>query len=307
MADQETFGEAFGDLKPSALPDFFAPPKMEDLRLDGTPSTVPLVFGNTPLKMPPPPGMGQLTPARAAPSTPSAPPGFGPTAGTPFRTASGMMPVPPNTVPVFASPPRTVTVGMYTASPQPPPLPVGPLGPVPIAPMLTIPRAPAAPMQHAAPVVAIAPALAPRPDFGRGQYMSASDCRYIASKVLQPLESSDIYADDFYFLQFNLKKNLRARDEALKAGRAPPPHMLLPPPTWKDMKERIRTQVASSKQFFEGQVKQWEEKEQVLGHRIRSDVTRPKALLTMPSLQDLDFDLDNEDGPLPSAMLSFLC
>lgn len=36
---------------------------------------------------------------------------------------------------------------------------------------------------------------------GRGKYMTASDVRYVVSRVLQPLETVDPYADDFYHIQ----------------------------------------------------------------------------------------------------------
>jgi hypothetical protein len=42
-------------------------------------------------------------------------------------------------------------------------------------------------------------------------------------------------------------------------------------------------------------VKEWEEKEQVLGHRVRAEVNRPRELLSMPNLSEIDFDL-NDDG-----------
>lgn len=46
-----------------------------------------------------------------------------------------------------------------------------------------------------------APFFSPKPNFGRGKYMHPSDVRFVVSKVLQPLETLDPYADDFYFIQ----------------------------------------------------------------------------------------------------------
>lgn len=73
--------------------------------------------------------------------------------------------------------------------------------------------------------------------------------------------------------------------------------MALPLPTWKDTKERIKLQMVTSRQFIEDKSREWEQQEQVLGHRTRSDVTKPKALLSLPSVHDMEFDtFDNEDG-----------
>ena len=34
----------------------------------------------------------------------------------------------------------------------------------------------------------------------------------------------------------------------------------------------------------------------MLGHRIKSEVSRPRELLSLPTLQDLDFDLNDDEG-----------
>eukprot|EP01033_Poteriospumella_lacustris_P006719 gene6719-4845_t len=127
---------------------------------------------------------------------------------------------------------------------------------------------------------------------GRGKYMTASDVRYVVSRVLQPLETVDPYADDFYHIQFKLKKNRREREAAVREGKdevpAPP---TVPNPTWKETKERIKLQMDQSRRNFTAKVKDWEEKEQVLGHRIRAEVSKPKELLSIPNLNDLELDL----------------
>lgn len=117
------------------------------------------------------------------------------------------------------------------------------------------------------------------------------------NKVLQPLETQDPYADDFYFIQYTIKKNAAEREKALQEQRQTPAPVKVPLPTWKDTKERIKRQLLQSRTAFHMKVKEWEEKEQVLGHRIRSDVSRPRELLSLPSgMQDLEyFDLNDED------------
>jgi hypothetical protein len=141
-----------------------------------------------------------------------------------------------------------------------------------------------------------AAAISGKPDFGRGKLMSASNVRYVVEKVLQPLESSDPYSDDFYFLQYNIKKNLKEREQATKEQRAPPPPLHVPLPAWKDTKERIKAQMDLTRKAFEDKVKEWEEKEQVLGHRIRPGVSKPREQLSLPSVNDMEFDDDDDVG-----------
>lgn len=43
-----------------------------------------------------------------------------------------------------------------------------------------------------------------RKELPRGKFMSPSDVRYVVNKVLQPMESTDPFADDFYFLQVSI-------------------------------------------------------------------------------------------------------
>lgn len=122
--------------------------------------------------------------------------------------------------------------------------------------------------------------------------------RFVVGKVLQPLESQDPYADDYYFLQLNIKKNMQAREQAMKHLAPPPPLLQVPLPTWKETKERIKGQLLSSREVFEQKTREWEEKEQVLGHRMRAEISKPREQLALPSLQDLDFDINDDDGQL---------
>lgn len=137
--------------------------------------------------------------------------------------------------------------------------------------------------------------FSPKPNFGKGKYMHPSDVRFVVNKALQPLETLDPYADDFYFIQYTIKKNSIEREKALQEKSQPPPPVKVPLPTWKDTKERIKGQISQSRAAFQAKVKEWEEKEQVLGHRIKSEVSRPRELLSLPTLQDLDFDLNDDE------------
>eukprot|EP01038_Epipyxis_sp_PR26KG_P005711 gene5711-7883_t len=136
---------------------------------------------------------------------------------------------------------------------------------------------------------------AKRRDFPRGKYMNPSDIRFVVNKVMQPLESNDPFSDDFYFLQSNIKKNALATEAALKEQKPLPPMIYVPLPTWKETKERIKLQMEIVKQTLHDRSKKWEETEQVLGHLEKSNVSKPRSQLALPSFADLEFDLDNED------------
>lgn len=87
--------------------------------------------------------------------------------------------------------------------------------------------------------------------------------RFVVNKVLQPMETNDPYADDFYFLQLNIKKNNAARERAMLEQRPLPPAIYVPLPVWKETKERIKLQIESTRQSFHQKSREWEEKEMV--------------------------------------------
>jgi hypothetical protein len=51
-------------------------------------------------------------------------------------------------------------------------------------------------------------------------------------------------------------------------------------------------QLEMTRKNFESRVKEWEEKEQVLGHRIRSEINKPRELLSLPSMQELELEFE---------------
>ena len=153
------------------------------------------------------------------------------------------------------------------------------------------------------------------------------------NKVLQPMETNDPYADDFYFLQLNIKKNNAARERAVLEQRPLPSAIYVPLPVWKETKERIKLQIEATRQSFHQKSREWEEKEmvrhvimpllpcpmhcmidnwsniyiytmclslhryrcKVLGHQVRSNIHRPREQLFVPSLRDFDFDGPDQD------------
>jgi len=79
-----------------------------------------------------------------------------------------------------------------------------------------------------------------------------------------------------------------------------PNSIYVPLPVWKETRERIKLQMDSTRRAFHDKSREWETKEQVLGHQVRSDIHRPREQLRMPSAQELDqynaSDAAAEDG-----------
>lgn len=135
------------------------------------------------------------------------------------------------------------------------------------------------------------------PKIAHGEYMTASDVKFVVSKVLQPLETPDPYADDYYYLQTGIKSNNKLRDAAINSNEELPPLIFVPLPTWKDTKERLRKQLEEARGVQYNRSRKWEEKEKVLGHTQKSDISRPKELLSVPSMHDLeDIEYDELGG-----------
>ena len=77
--------------------------------------------------------------------------------------------------------------------------------------------------------------------------MTASDLKFVISKVTGPLQTMDPFTDDFYMLQFQIKSANQAAVKAAKEGRPPPPQPSIPLPAWKDVKEKIRLQMEETR------------------------------------------------------------
>ena len=142
------------------------------------------------------------------------------------------------------------------------------------------------------------PAPAPKPFIiPRSQMMTMSDMRFVLTKIIQPLESPDPYADDFYYIQLNLKRNAVAHEKIRKGEiNTPLPTFVAPLPTWKDTKYRIKNQILESQKNLEDRTREWEEKEKVLGHQVRSNIARPRELLSLSSLNDTTMTGNDVEG-----------
>lgn len=125
----------------------------------------------------------------------------------------------------------------------------------------------------------------------RSQMMNTSDVRFVLTKIILPLESPDPFAEDFYYIQLNLKRNAKAYEDIRKGkSDVPVPMFVAPLPTWKDTKNRIKNQIHESQRSLDSRTREWEEKEKVLGHQVRSNIARPRELLSLSSLSNQGID-----------------
>ena len=138
--------------------------------------------------------------------------------------------------------------------------------------------------------------MPPTQKAAKGEMMNASDVRYVVGKVLQPLETDDPFSDDYYFLQTKIKKNNILQEAAVKEKKDVPPPIYVPSPAWKDTKERIRSQMEDTKSKQSSKTREWEEREGVLGHTQKSDINRPKEILSVPTLRDMENKMEDDDS-----------
>lgn len=143
-------------------------------------------------------------------------------------------------------------------------------------------------------------AFPPRPPpLPRGDKMSSGEVRFVLGKVLDPLKMQDPYCDDFYSIQFAIKKNNERAIAAAKNNTVDPtPPMYVPLPIWKVAKERLLQQIAASKLVQSERTVAWEKKEHVLGHTARLDFSRPRQQLNFDATPEAETEVDpNSENP----------
>ena len=194
----------------------------------------------------------------------------------------------------YQSTPLPSNISKSLQPPPPPPPGLPPITPIGPDSLVNPPNIPAAGLTQSfgfpmppVPVIST-PAPEPKPFvIPRSQMMTMSDMRFVLTKIIQPLESPDPYADDFYYIQLNVKRNTIAHEKIRKGEiNTPLPTFVAPLPTWKDTKDRIKSQILDSQKNMEDRTREWEEKEKVLGHQVRSNIARPRELLSLSSLND---------------------
>jgi hypothetical protein len=72
------------------------------------------------------------------------------------------------------------------------------------------------------------------------------------------------------------------------------PDLIVPLPTWRDTKQKLRTKLQSAQSDILQKSKEWQEKEQSLGVTNRSNVRNPKKQLALNSVKDIWGDVEGE-------------
>lgn len=143
----------------------------------------------------------------------------------------------------------------------------------------------------------------------RGRMMTPSDVKFVVGKTLLAVDPVDQYSEDYYYIQVSLKRQQskiqkhmeELKDHAIDNSKplpAPLPFVYQPPlPMWTETKQRILNQINQSKKSLYDKTKIWESKEQVLGHTQRSDASKPRAVLSVPTVWEPADDEEGGDDP----------
>mmetsp|Transcript_4863 Transcript_4863/g.5481 ORF Transcript_4863/g.5481 Transcript_4863/m.5481 type:complete len:850 (+) Transcript_4863:369-2918(+) len=115
--------------------------------------------------------------------------------------------------------------------------------------------------------------------------MPPRDVTYVVNSMLRPLLSIDRYNDDFYFHQYCEKRT--------SMGYGNPG---VPSPILKETKEKAHLKELNFRNVVVSRAKDWKEEKQVLGQIVKTDVKRPRALLSTPVLKAQDDDDENSNN-----------
>ena len=110
--------------------------------------------------------------------------------------------------------------------------------------------------------------------------MPSRDICYIVNSMMRPLQSLDAYNDDYYHWSFVDRKS---RNMLMLGGMAPDATIAkaLPNPVWKEVKEMVKERETKFRESMETRSKEFAEEKKSLGRMVKSNVNRPKALLTV--------------------------
>ena len=111
------------------------------------------------------------------------------------------------------------------------------------------------------------------PRFEPTSCMSGSDIAYVIRSHMRPLETMDSYTDDYYCHKWNQRR--------LVGGVTGDAGSSLVPPVWSETKEHAQARAAHMAADLKNVTQKWEEGNKVLGHVQKTNVARPRALLSV--------------------------
>ncbi len=112
-----------------------------------------------------------------------------------------------------------------------------------------------------------------RADLVASSRMAPRDILYVVHAMLRPLLPlvENPYDNDYYFQIFTERQGMSPAEK----------------PAWKDEKEQIVGKELHFRQVVVERAKDWKEDKQTLGHIVKSDIKRPRALLAVPVLSKM--------------------
>jgi len=119
----------------------------------------------------------------------------------------------------------------------------------------------------------------------KSSLMPPRDLCYVIHSMLRPLQSLDAYTDDYYHWGF---QDRRQRNFLMLGPEK------LPNPVWKEVKVMARKAEENYRTTVEERSKVWSEEQKALGHVVKTNVKRPRALLSTPVLSTKQQPSKNE-------------
>lgn len=133
--------------------------------------------------------------------------------------------------------------------------------------------------------------------------MPSRDICYIVNSMMRPLQSLDAYNDDYYHWSFVDRKS---RNLLMLGGITPDATIAksLPNPVWKEVKEMAKEREMKFRESLETRSKEFAQEKKSLGRSVKSNVNRPKALLSTAAMHkeeaNENLDATGEEGKVES-------
>lgn len=162
-------------------------------------------------------------------------------------------------------------------------------------PMIDAPKPAAQPQQMRPNLMYNNPAAGPIPGSSLSStLMEARDITYVVNGMLRGTQMEDPFRQDHYYV--NYEEGARASMAAALGGLIPPQFMPSAPlPAPIGIKKKLEQAEIRRTNNLEKRAKKWEGEEKVLGHISKSNVSKPRALLAIPTMKQESADLAEEE------------
>lgn len=130
------------------------------------------------------------------------------------------------------------------------------------------------------------------------KFMPSRDLCYIVHSMLRPLQSLDTYNDDYYHWSVVNRKSpgLSMMQGGAGGGNNTNGGMAQPTPVWKEVKVITKEQDDKFLEAVKARAKDFAREKKSLGQLVKTNVKRPKALLTTPVLNKDSVQENSQDA-----------